>query len=273
MAIRFEKVSRFADADFNLPVRKTKNSAGYDFEVAEDILIPSFYQHFSTMLANIDPAHPNTLAEFAKFTKEFKVKPTLVSTGVKCYLEEGYYLELSVRSSTPLKYWLILANSVGIIDADYADNEDNEGEIFFQIINLSPAPVQLHKGDIIGQGIIKKYEIVDNDDAEGERTGGFGSTTKQKPQKKGITVDINMNEDIQKAIEKAILDEFEKAIFKNATFEPNYNAMTMAIEPNNYDGRGMRAKAGIIDEVLYSPSKEAILKEVEKSLQKGGMGI
>ena len=105
--MKFEKVSRLAAADFNLPIRKTKNSAGYDFEVAEDIIIPSFYQHFSTMLANADPAHMNSLEEAAKLTKEFKAKPTLVSTGVKCQLDEGYYLELSVRSSTPLKYWLV----------------------------------------------------------------------------------------------------------------------------------------------------------------------
>ena len=175
--IKFEKVSRFADADFDMPVRKTANSAGYDMVVAEDIIIPSFYQHFSTMLANADPAHTNSLEETVKLTKEFKTKPTLVSTGVKCYLEEGYYLELSVRSSTPLKYWIILANSVGIIDADYADNKDNEGEIFFQVINLSPFPIQLRKGDIIGQGIIKKYEVTDDDKAEGVREGGFGSTT------------------------------------------------------------------------------------------------
>ena len=175
--IKFEKVSRLAAADFNLPIRKTKNSAGYDFEVAEDIVIPSLYQLFSTMLANADPAHTNSLDETAKLTKEFKTKPTLVSTGVKCYLEKGYYLELSVRSSTPLKYWIILANSVGIIDADYADNPDNEGEIFFQVINLSPFPIQLRKGDIIGQGIIKKYEVTDNDKATGARAGGFGSTS------------------------------------------------------------------------------------------------
>ena len=175
--IKFEKVKRFANVDFNLPVRKTANSAGYDFEVAENIIIPSFYQHFSTMLAGADPAHINSLDETAKLTKEFKTKPTLVSTGVKCHLEEGYYLELSVRSSTPLKYWIILANSVGIIDADYADNPDNEGEIFFQVINLSPFPIALKKGDIIGQGIIKKYEVTDNDNAAGARMGGFGSTT------------------------------------------------------------------------------------------------
>ena len=53
MAIKFEKVSRFADADFNLPIRKTKNSAGYDFEVAENIVIP---------------AHTHQLLDMAKFS-------------------------------------------------------------------------------------------------------------------------------------------------------------------------------------------------------------
>ena len=99
-----------------------------------------------------------------------------MSTGVKCALEPDTYLELSVRSSTPLKYWLILANGVGIIDADYYNNPDNEGEIFFQLINLTAMPIQLKKGDVIGQGIIKKYLTTDDDAASGERVGGFGST-------------------------------------------------------------------------------------------------
>jgi dUTP pyrophosphatase len=81
-----------------------------------------------------------------------------------------------VRSSSPLKYWIILANSVGIIDADYYNNPDNEGHIYFQVINLTPFPIQLHKGDIIGQGIIHKYEVTEDDVASGERKGGFGST-------------------------------------------------------------------------------------------------
>jgi dUTP pyrophosphatase len=177
--IKFEKVKRFADADFNLPVRKTKNSAGYDFEVAEDIILPS-YESLMCRFGNVTLSYTGgapTLEQIAQLTKSNKAKPTLVSTGVKCHLEEGYYLELSVRSSTPLKYWIILANSVGIIDADYCDNPDNEGEIFFQVINLSPFPIQLRKGDIIGQGIIKRYELTDDDKAEGLRTGGFGSTT------------------------------------------------------------------------------------------------
>lgn len=198
--VKFEKVSRLADTDFNLPVRKTANSAGYDFEVAEDIIIPPYTELFKFLSENIARiamldennhikddegnvisvrVNPMDLKEFGEMTKAYNTKPTLVSTGVKCYLDPGTYLELSVRSSTPLKYWLILANSVGIIDADYADNPDNEGEIFLQLINLGPVPIHLHKGDIIGQGIIKKFEVTDDDVAEGERTGGLGSTTKE----------------------------------------------------------------------------------------------
>lgn len=172
--IKFEKVSKYKDVEFDMPSRKTANSAGYDMVVAEDIIIPSYQKiwdkvSFYNMTVSLD--------ELAAITKQNKIKPTLVPTGVKCYLDPGYYLELSVRSSTPLKYWLILANSVGIIDADYADNSDNEGHIYFQVINLSPVDIQLRKGDIIGQGIIKKYEITDDDNAVGERVGGFGSTS------------------------------------------------------------------------------------------------
>ena len=198
--IKFEKVSRLADADFNLPIRKTANSAGYDFEVAEDTIVPPYTEIFKFLseqiaqVAMLDEnnhikdndgnvvsvrVNPIDLKEIGDMTKAYNARPTLVSTGVKCYLDPGTYLELSVRSSTPLKHWLILANGVGIIDADYADNPDNEGEIFLQLINLGPAPIYLHKGDIIGQGIIKKFEITDDDAAEGERTGGLGSTTKE----------------------------------------------------------------------------------------------
>jgi dUTP pyrophosphatase len=68
---------------------------------------------------------------------------------------------------------------VGIIDADYYDNPENEGEIFFQIINLSPMPIILKKGDMIGQGIIKSYQTTSDDTAYARaqtRSGGFGST-------------------------------------------------------------------------------------------------
>jgi dUTP pyrophosphatase len=171
--IKFEKVSRFADADFNLPVRKTANSAGYDFEVAEDIVVPCIWN-----LTNIpvNSSGPMFLSDVAHWTKASGAKPTLVSSGVKCIMEPNQYLELMVRSSTPLKYWLLLANAPGIVDADYANNPDNEGEIFFQLINFSPFDIQLKKGDIICQGIIKTYDKIDDDTSTAARDGGFGST-------------------------------------------------------------------------------------------------
>lgn len=184
--MKFEKVSKFADVNINIPQRKTAQSAGYDFEVAADIVVPSYTSHHDAMWREFADAIPTedgveiralTLDEMAALTKTLKAKPTLVSTGMKCQLEPDTYLELSVRSSCPLKYWLILANGVGIIDADYYNNPDNEGEIFFQLINLSPYDIHLKKGDIIGQGIIKHYLTTEDDAASGQRLGGFGSTS------------------------------------------------------------------------------------------------
>ena len=74
--IKFEKVKRFADADFNLPVRKTKNSAGYDFEVAEDIVIPTHTHQLLDMAKFApQPIEAYTLEEMAKLTKQTKAKP------------------------------------------------------------------------------------------------------------------------------------------------------------------------------------------------------
>ena len=173
--IKFERVSKYPDAV--IPTRSTANSAGYDFTVAEDIVIPSYSDQMSEMVRWGRTGHIYTLAEMASFTKELKVKPTLVPTGVKCCLDANTYLELSARSSTPLKHWIILANGVGIIDADYYNNPDNEGHIYFQVINLTTFNIQLKKGDKIGQGIIKPYLTTDDDNAFGQRLGGFGSTT------------------------------------------------------------------------------------------------
>ncbi len=176
---KFEFAKGWENCGTNLPMRKTKEAAGYDFEVAEDIIIPSLFTHQVTLNNYRESAEPHTLNELAAITKMTKAKPTLVPTGVKCKLEPGTYLELSVRSSCPLKHWLILANSVGIIDGDYYGNQDNDGHIYFQMINLSPIDIILKKGDIVGQGIIKPYLTTEDDCAGGLRTGGFGSTTNE----------------------------------------------------------------------------------------------
>jgi dUTP pyrophosphatase len=193
---KFEVVSKYADAGLPLPVRATANSAGYDFVVAKDTVLKPYEDHdrelrllhdvsLQQVLSNLlesakgkTVTQPLTLADIANLTGKHKNRPTLVSTGMKCKLDPGTYLELSVRSSTPLKHWIILANGVGIINADYYNNPDNEGEIFLQLINLSPYDILLKKGEKIGQGIIKQYLTTEDDAATGDRLGGFGSTSK-----------------------------------------------------------------------------------------------
>lgn len=181
----FEKVSKYADVDLPMPVRKTNHAAGYDMVAAEDYIIPSIWMMFKEA-KEIWPVADDefvSLEQMAQFTKETGCKPTLISTGVKCQLTPDSFLQLSVRSSSPLKYWLMLANGVGIIDADYYNNADNEGEIFFQVFNLSPFNIQIKKGETIGQGVVMGFRTTFDDNKPESvaarariRTGGFGST-------------------------------------------------------------------------------------------------
>ena len=145
----FEIAKGFEDKGINLPRRKTKYSAGYDVEVAEDVIIPSFKKG---------------------------MKPTLVKTGIKAYMQDNEYLMLVNRSSNPGKKGLVLANSVGIVDKDYYGNENNDGHIMFAFYNIKDEDIEINKGERIGQAIFTPYLTVDNDNAEGERNGGFGST-------------------------------------------------------------------------------------------------
>jgi len=152
MKIRgFEVAKGFEDKGINIPIRKTKFSAGYDIEAAEDCIIPAF---------------------------EKGQKPTLIKTGLKAYMADDEVLLLYNRSSNPGKKGLILANSVGVIDKDYYENPDNDGHIMFAFYNIKSEPVEIKKGDAIGQAIFQKYFTTDDDSAEGERVGGFGSTSK-----------------------------------------------------------------------------------------------
>ena len=147
----FEIAKGFEDKQINLPVRKTKYSAGYDIEAAEDTVIPSFKKGMA---------------------------PTLIKTGIKAYMQDDEFLALYNRSSNPKKKGLILANSVGIIDKDYYENPDNDGHIMFAFYNIKSEDIEIKKGEVIGQAIFQKYLVSDDDSAEGERLGGFGSTNK-----------------------------------------------------------------------------------------------
>ncbi len=147
----FEIAKGWEDKEISLPVRKTKNAAGYDIEAAEDTIVPAF-----------KPGQ----------------KPTLVKTGLKAYCQPDEFYMLCNRSSNPGKRGLVMANSVGIIDSDYYENEDNDGHFMFAYYNFFDHDVEIKKGDCIGQAIFMKYLIVDNDEATGVRKGGFGSTGK-----------------------------------------------------------------------------------------------
>ena len=147
----FEIAKGFENCNINLPVRKTKNSAGYDMEAAEDTVIPSFKKG---------------------------MKPTLIKTGIKAYMMEDEVLILANRSSNPGKKGLILANSIGVIDSDYYGNPDNDGHIMFAFYNIKEEDILIKKGDAIGQAIFQKFLVADDDFATGERVGGFGSTSK-----------------------------------------------------------------------------------------------
>ena len=159
----FYVVSKYKDKNINLPKRSTANSAGYDFQAAEDVKIPSIWKQIS-----------NNIINFFKGLEDFSaIKPTLVHTGITAYFPEDEGLFMFNRSSNPFKLGLVLSNGVGLVDSDYSKQE---GEIMFGFYNFFPYDVEIKKGDRIGQGVFQKFLTVDSDNAEGDRKGGFGST-------------------------------------------------------------------------------------------------
>lgn len=118
--------------DYKLPTRDSKATAGYDFFLLEDLEI-----------------NPNEIIK--------------IPTGVKAYFEEDEVLLIFVRSSMGFKYNIRLVNQVGIIDADYYNNKDNEGHIFIKIQNEGKETVKFSAGEAIAQGIFTKYLTTKSD--------------------------------------------------------------------------------------------------------------
>lgn len=173
----FEIVAAYAEKKIQLPQRATKQAAGYDFEAAEDTVIPSIWKAgLSDGVAALFSMirQPEETLNAA----EKKLKPTLVPTGIKAYMGTDEFLQLANRSSNPLKRLLVLTNGVGVIDSDYYNNPDNEGHIMFQFTNFGFRDVLIKKGERIGQGIFLPFLKADQDHAETQRAGGFGSSNK-----------------------------------------------------------------------------------------------
>ena len=148
--IKFEKVSKYEKNDVKMPKRATAKSAGYDIynNGSEIRVLPQSYSE-------------------------------AISTKLKVCMEDNMVLKIYLRSGHGFKFGVGLANTVGIIDADYYNNEKNEGEVFIKIYNPSPNYFIIPPGEAMAQGIFEKYYLVEGDSyGEGNvRDGGFGSTT------------------------------------------------------------------------------------------------
>ncbi len=159
---KFEKVSyqQFSESfsgadaervyrDIRLPKRATVGSAGYDFYLTQDV--------------SLSPG-----------------ETVRIPTGIRVRMDEGWVLQLFPRSGLGFKYRLQLNNTVGIIDSDYYFSA-NEGHIFCKITNDSKEgkTIVLKEGDAFCQGIFLPFGVTVDDETDGVRDGGFGSTDKK----------------------------------------------------------------------------------------------
>ena len=134
--------------NYELPVRKTKYSAGYDFIAMQD----------------------------------FEIKPgeiKKIPTGYKAKFQTDEMLLILVRSSMGFKYNVRLCNQVGLIESDYYNNPDNEGHLFVKLQNEGDKVFSVKKGEGYAQGIFTKF-LTCGDTPLSERTGGIGSTNKKE---------------------------------------------------------------------------------------------
>lgn len=148
--VSYNQYSQYGDKQtydlIPLPKRATSKSAGYDF--------------FAPTTLVIEPSQTVTVA-----------------TGIRALMPDDWCLMIYPRSGLGFKYKLRLNNTVGIIDADYSDS-DNEGHIFVRMTNESAQPLTIQQGTAFAQGIFTKYLLTEDDDATEQRNGGLGSTDK-----------------------------------------------------------------------------------------------
>jgi dUTP pyrophosphatase len=136
---------KFKNKEIQLPLRGSKESAGYDFYSNENISLPPQSKH-------------------------------IFWTDIKAYMREGEVLKIYIRSSIGLKKGLVLANSVAIIDKDYFENPNNDGNIGVCLYNSGEYTEEIKDGERIAQGIFEIFLTSDNCNSEEERKGGIGST-------------------------------------------------------------------------------------------------
>lgn len=172
----FEICDKYRGHGLKLPQRQTLASAGYDLAAAADITIPSIWHQRFVRLFRLLCNH-SFLNESDLRQANQALQPTLVPTGVRAYMPDDEILLIANRSSNTVKRRITLPNGIGVIDADYYDNEKNEGEIFVQMVNYGVRDFKISKGDRIAQGIFVHYLKTDQDEPNAQkRQGGFGSS-------------------------------------------------------------------------------------------------
>ena len=134
--------------NIELPKRATSGSAGYDFKIPFDILMK-------------------------------KGEEYLIPTGIRCNINKGWVLKLYPKSGLGTKRGVFLSNTIGIIDSDYY-NSDNEGHIMVKIGHrLGKYILHMEQGQGFIQGMFERYGITKDDKTQEIRNGGFGSTEKR----------------------------------------------------------------------------------------------
>lgn len=136
---------KFPNKDIKLPERKTKESAGYDF--------------YSNQTVNIPPG-----------------QSYIFWTDVKVLVESNQFLMVVPRSSTAFNKSIMLMNTIGVVDADYYNNEDNDGNIAICLFNFGDSTISIKEGERFAQGIIAFYDNEPGEHVEETRKGGLGST-------------------------------------------------------------------------------------------------
>lgn len=168
----FAVCSSGVEFDCKLPTRSTIHSAGYDFYAPYDVVIPSLWKQVGKYLLR-------SLLHFSFNGYKEVIQPTMIKTYIKAYMLDDEVLYIYNRSSSPIKKGLVLSNGVGVVDADYWNNLDNEGNIGVAFYNFYPFDVTIKSGDRVCQGVFAKFLKADNDNVlNATRSGGCGSTGK-----------------------------------------------------------------------------------------------
>lgn len=148
--IKFEIVKdqyrEHPDVCIPMPTRATKHSAGYDICTPVDITI-------------------------------WKDQTIKIKTDIKCKMDADTVMLIFPRSSTGIKHGIILTNTIGVIDADFYGNQENDGNITLALTKIDGTFTKFKAGDKIAQAVFVKYQT-DGETVSTERTGGIGSTSK-----------------------------------------------------------------------------------------------